>query len=679
VSEAQHEREGLPRFAHLGVLALILVVHLPLLGFGLVYDDGWTLRGNGFLRPGVFDLALLASPEAMARHVPDAFRPTLVVFDMLSYRALELDPLAHHALSIALHLGVCALLLRLLARLGVARPLQLAALALFGVLAIHAEVVAVVSFREDLLAAALGLAALLAALRACTRERWAGTLAWAGAGAGLLALACGAKLSAAPLPALLVLLAWLQPTPACARLRERPARLVVVLLALALGLALALAQNYVVAGPDGPYAAAHNPRIYATRVGLAPVLAASAQIHVAYLAQLVVPLGLSPEYVDFAARWTDPRTLGSLLVLIAVTLAALRLRRRVPLLALAWLAWLLLALPTSNLIGMPNMRADRFMYLPSVPIALLLAAAALELGRRFAREASDPMHVIPLALLILVQGSFGVAAARVYVSNTTLWRAAVKRAPTSARAQAMLGLDRLVAGRRPDRAIEPEVAALVREQCEHARELDPLDELPILCLAELAVAEQDWQAAHDHFVAASELAFDRKDRPLASAAQLALELPGDTPDMGPTRARELLARGLSAYPYSADLTAAAARIEHRLGNPEQALLLYRRARALRPDRWETAAWGVELALDLGETAAAHRTWWAEQHLLAGADAGTRDTLRRRLADARRPHPQSPPSLGLHPQSPPSLGLHPQSPPFSALQSFLSPGVFPDDP
>lgn len=659
MSHTDDEREGLPRFAHLGVLALILVVHLPLLGFGLVYDDGWTLRSNGFLRPGVFELGLLASPEAMARHVPDAFRPTLVVFDMLSYRALDLDPMAHHALSIALHLGVCALLLRLLARLGAARPLQLAAVALFGVMAIHAEVVAVVSFREDLLAAALGLAALLAGLRACSSERWTGTLAWAGAGAGLLALACGAKLSAAPLPALLVLLAWLQPTPACAVLRERPARLALVLFALALGIALALAQNVLVAGPEGPYGDA-NPRIYATRVGLAPVLAASAQIHVAYLAQLVVPLGLSPEYVDFAATWTDPRTLASLLVLIALTGAALQLRRRVPLLALAWLGWLALALPTSNLLGMPNMRADRFMYLPSLTIALLLAAAALALGRRLARTPGDPVLVLPLALLIFVQGSFGVAAARVYVSNTTLWRAAVKRAPESARAQSMLGLDRLLAGRRPDRAIDPEVAGLVREQCEHARELDPLDELPHLCLAELALAEQDWQTAHDHFVAASELAFDRKDRPLAAAAQLALELPGDE---GPARARELLSRGLSAYPYSADLVGAAARIEHRLGNPEQALLLYRRARTLRPDRWETAAWGVELALDLGETAAAHHTWWVEQDLLAGADAGTRDTLRRRLADARRP--AIPPAIP---------AAH-----FSALQSFLSPGVFPDEP
>ena len=53
-----------PRGRLLGVLGLIAVVHLPLLRFGMVYDDGWTLRSNGFLRPGHFDLGLLLSPEA---------------------------------------------------------------------------------------------------------------------------------------------------------------------------------------------------------------------------------------------------------------------------------------------------------------------------------------------------------------------------------------------------------------------------------------------------------------------------------------------------------------------------------------------------------------------------------------------------------------------------------------
>jgi tetratricopeptide (TPR) repeat protein len=173
-----------------------------------------------------------------------------------------------------------------------------------------------------------------------------------------------------------------------------------------------------------------------------------------------------------------------------------------------------------------------------------------------------------------------------------------------------------------------------------------------LCLAELAVAEQDWVSAYDHFTRAVDLAIDREDRPIASLAQLALDQPRVD---GRAQALDLLARGLSAYPYSPDLHTAAGRIHHRLGDPERAMALLRRARTLRPERWEPAAWGVELALDLGDAAAAHRTWWAEHDLLAGADPVTRDLLQRRLAEARR------------------------DPTFSPLQSFFSPGVFPDEP
>jgi hypothetical protein len=259
-----------------GVLGLIAVVHLPLLRFGFVYDDGWTLRSNGFLRPGQFDLALLFSPEAAARHVPDAFRPTLVVFDALSLRVLGLETWAHHGLSIVLHLSVCLLLARLLRRLGASDELTLASVACFGLLAIHAEAIAVISFREDLLAASLGLAALLAALRSIDATSTARAIAWGLAGMVLEALACGAKLSAAPLPALLLLLAWLRLGPARTR-----SRIVLAVALLGLGVALALAQSWVV-HQGSPYGA-DNPRIFAERVGLAPVLAASTQIHVGYL------------------------------------------------------------------------------------------------------------------------------------------------------------------------------------------------------------------------------------------------------------------------------------------------------------------------------------------------------------------------------------------------------------
>jgi tetratricopeptide (TPR) repeat protein len=657
-----------------GLLALLAVVHLPLLRFGLVYDDGWTLRSNGFLRSAHFELGLLFSPEAMARHIPDAFRPTLVVFDAASLRVLGLDPWAHHGLSIALHLGVCVALERVLRRLDVAEPLRLASVACFGLLAIHAEAVAVISFREDLLAALLMLAALLAALRSLDASTPSRAWAWASTAMLVQALACGAKLSAAPLPAIVLLLAWLRPNPACARLARDRMRLAAVVGLLGLGVVLALAQTWLVAG-GSPYGI-DNPRILAHRIGLAPVLAASVEIHVGYLQQILVPVGLSPEYVDRGASWLEPRNLVASALLLSLGIASLWMRKRWPLASFVVLAWMLACLPTSNLIGMPNMRADRFMYLPSMFACVGVAAGLLALGRRLATRAGggvdqpdDPvawptrpelLAALPLAAFVLVQGSFGAAEARVYVSNTTLWHEAARRAPDSARAQALLGLEQIATARQGER-ISDEVLAAAEQSCLHAEQLDPLYELPQLCLGSLAVAREDWVAAYEHHLRAVELSVDRNDRPIAALAQLSLDLPSDWFHAHPAQpdrrqlALDWIERGLRAYPYSPELHAAAGRVHHRLGEPERALELYRRARSLRPDRWETVAAGVELALDLGDAAAAHRTWWTDADLLRHADAATRTHLNRRLAATRA------------------------QPDFSLLHSLLDPGVFPDEP
>ncbi len=647
-----------------GVLGLIALVHLPLLRFGFIYDDGWTLRSNGFLRPGQFELALLFSPEAAARHVPDAFRPTLVVFDMLSLRALGLEAWAHHGLSIVLHLMVCVLLARLLRRLGAPDEFTLASVACFGLLAIHAEAVAVISFREDLLAAALGLAALLLALRSIAAPSRTLAIAW-GLGAALVeALACGAKLSAAPLPALLLLLAWLRPWSFAP---ERK-RLVLVLALLGLGVGLALAQTFLVHG-GSPYGA-DNPRIYAERVGLSPVLAAATQIHVGYLQQMLAPLNLSPEYVDRGASWSAPATLLASATLLGLALAALlpSVRRRWPLASFAVLGWLLLCVPTSNLVGLPNMRADRFMYLPSVTICIGAAAGLLALGKAKPMVITDERgeaqsnHWLPLIAFVLIQGSLGMAAARVYVSNTTLWHTALERAPDSARAHALLGLERVGEAQRGEH-LAPEVAEAAERSCKRAEQLDPLYELPQLCLGALAIAREQWPLAYEHQARAIELSVDRNDRPIAALAQITLDLPSEYlaahPEIGDRHehAIALLDRGLRVYPYSPELHAAAARVHHRLGHRDRALELYRRARSLRPDRWETVAGGLELALDLGDAAAAHRTWWAEAELLERANPATRTRLVRRLATARtQPEPG-----------------------FSLLLSLLNPGVFPDEP
>lgn len=666
-----------PRLALAVVLALAALVYLPTLRFALVYDDGWVLITNGFLREP--DLGLLFSPEGAAQHVPDVFRPTSVLFDLATYELFGLDPLAHHATSVLLHLSVCALAYAFVRTLGLGRPVALAGTALFGVMGIHAEVVSLVSYREDMLALGLALVAACAASLALRpphlraggpRLRAASPATLALVAATCMVLAVGAKASIALVPVAWWLLEATagertrtpEPTPS----KGRAALPMACMLSAAV--ALALAQRFAVFGQLSPYVetgAGFDPAVLASRPGVAPsqVLAASVQIQLLYLLQALLPVGLSPEYTDFTATWTAPATLLALMGWLAIAAAAVLAWRRGHRLGVAALStFALLALPTANLVGMPNMRADRFAYASSLPLAFVFAALALFFGKRLATR-NQAWALGPLVLLLVVQGSLAIAASSAFVSNRTLWASAVRRAPQSARARAMFGLMRLsVAGQRLE--ADPEVAQRVRDDCARAEALDPLEVHAQICFARLEAGLGRWSAAKARFVRALELGPRRQGPWLAALAEAEIaqfdDLAAKRIQSGAPAAVEELPRAERAalersdqwlqrasrdYPFLAEIELVRARLAQRRGDAHQARIALGRARTLRPERWETVLALVELQLDLGHVPGAYATWRQGATVLAGADPIARDQMLRRLRDAQR--------LGLRPDPPPA--------------------------
>jgi tetratricopeptide (TPR) repeat protein len=620
-----------PRLLRVGVLVLAALVFLPTLGFGFVYDDHWTLLGNGFLRCPE-DLGVLFDRRAVELHVPDPARPVAVVFDMLTYQLLGAHAHWHHAVSIALHVLVCALLWSWLVRLEVPLAFVVGATATFAVLGIHAEAVAVVSYREDLLAAALGLAACLAGERALSRSAGA---RWLVLAALVQALACAAKTSAVPLP-----LVWL----AAHRLlpwRAWPGRRAwIVGAALGLGTLVVLAHQGLVLGELSPYA--DDTGIHAAGWDTSGVLAWSVQIHLGYVQQMLVPLGLSPEYVDRTAAWSDPATLlgaaglGLALAWAVVTAA----RGRDSLAAFVVIAIVLLWLPTANLVPMPNMRADRFAYLASVPVCIGLGALLVEIGSRL--PGPPLVRAAPLVAMIVVQGGLLQAGTTAYKSDARLWEIALLRAPDSARAHALLG-ELVVATLRGDetRAADPSLLARAHGHCRRALALGQKDALPHLCAARLADHEKRWADAERHFEAALARARAREDRILVALASVTLDAPGRPYADRKARALAFVDRGLREFPYAAEVAASGGRIMHRLGDPAGALELYARASKLRPERWDVVLWGLELALDLGHSSAARAIWESAEDLLPDADPREVDAARRRLLDAQRLFPSPP--------------------------------------
>lgn len=620
-----------PRVLLLGVLLLSAIVYLPTLTFDFVYDDHWTILANGFLRrPG--DLPLLLGPEAHAANVPDAFRPTLVVFDMASYQLLGIDPWPHHAASVLLHVGVVALVAAWLRGLRAPPALWASSAALFGAMAIHAEAVTVVSFHEDLLAGALGLAALVLADRSGLASRWSTTGLLALASSGLALLAAGAKLNAVAMVGLWALARALAPWGRPLVRRDLPAAL-----GLVLGMGLALAHQWSIHGGPSPYAEG-DPRLALTRYGTSAVLARSVQIHVAYVQQMLVPFGLSPEYVERPDAWSSPAALASAAALFGLLVVGLwaAWRRRAPVLALAVLGAMGLALPTSNLWPMPNLRADRLMYVPSIAVAVGLAAALVALGRAWARPAAAKAFraVVPLVVVLILQGALAQGASTSYRSDTRLWDTALRHAPASARAHAVRG-ELYVAQMGDDPTPDPRLVARASAHCRVAQWLDPEQALSWLCEARLAAAQRDWPRAYDGLRRALAAGMPRRDRVLASLASVALDHPDHPYDLRMAEARELADRAVREYPYSALAHATAAGIHHRLGDAARARELYARASELRPERWDVVLAGVELELDLGHASAARAAWAAHEDLLEAADPARRDHVRRRLTDAER--------------------------------------------
>jgi tetratricopeptide (TPR) repeat protein len=632
----------------LGVLAVVGLVFLPSLFFGFVYDDHWTLVGNGFLRSPE-DLGLLLRAEAVERNVPDAFRPTLVLFDLATYQLFGTRPLPHHALSIGLYLCICVLLERWLFGLGAPVAVRITTVGLWGVLAIHAEVVAVVSYREDLLAALFGLGALVLADRALESSRPRAVLLSLAAGAAMLA-ATGAKLSAAPLPLVWLLARLLSPwtrVPLAPRSSScaRRGRTWLVAVVLVLGVAAVMLHRLSLYGDLSPYEGEHDPHLHAHRIGTSSVLAASAQIHLGYLAQMLTGAGLSPEYVDFGAAWSDPATMlatASLVGLLAYGLFGALTRRR-PVAALAILGAFVLAIPTSNAIPMPNMRADRFMLLPSVPVVLGVATMALALGHRLAARTRRPAWTFaPVIGFAIVQGALAQAATTVYRSDSRLWEIARRRAPHSARAQAISG-EILIARMQGSEALaaDPAIRARASAHCANAVRIDPLYDVAHLCRARLAALDRRWLEATGHFTRALELVPRREDRVLVALASVTLDRPDLSYPQRVERAFAYLDRALREYPYVAEVAAAAARIEHRLGRPQRAASHLRRASKLHPERWDLVLAGLELLLDIGHASAARRAHDEAEDLLREAAPSRREAFLRRLSDAERLFDPSP--------------------------------------
>jgi tetratricopeptide (TPR) repeat protein len=377
----------------------------------------------------------------------------------MDYAVWGMNPAGYHLTSLLLHAATAGALYavarRLLERAGAAgaaaRWGAVAAALAFALHPLRVESVAWVTERRDVLSGLLFVLTILAYLRAADaaagrRRRWLGLAV------ALYALALLSKAVVMTLPAVLVVLdvyplrrlgpswrSWTSPAARPVWVETLP----FALLGLA-GAAIALAVALTHAAADvAPLA----------RYGIATRVAFAAFSLAFYLLKTVAPLGLSPLYeMPVAPGALHPPFVLSAVAVVVITLVLWRLRRRWPAGLAAWVVYGILLAPMSGLVQAGNqLVADRYSYLPSLPLALLLGGGVAALVR--AREGHvlrPPVRRAALAVAALGLAGLAVLSAvqvQVWRDTETLFRHALDLDPRCANCLNQLGIVESLRGR----------------------------------------------------------------------------------------------------------------------------------------------------------------------------------------------------------------------------------------
>jgi tetratricopeptide (TPR) repeat protein len=170
-----------------------------------------------------------------------------------------------------------------------------------------------------------------------------------------------------------------------------------------------------------------------------------------YPRKLVWPTKLSPYYpLRIGISLGQPLAFASALCVGVVTVLSVRYRRRTPVLAASWGAYVMFVLPVSGLLQTGGEAvANRYAYLAMLPLLLLASAATIWLWRRGATAS----RVALACLLVCDLGSFGLRARSqipVWRNDETLWRAVLVQFPNSGMANGMVAAALLRQNRIPE-------------------------------------------------------------------------------------------------------------------------------------------------------------------------------------------------------------------------------------
>jgi Flp pilus assembly protein TadD len=407
-----------------GLLLLVLGTYLPVGDFDFVnYDDPLYVAANphvtaGWSADGVrwaFTTLERANWQPLTWLSLMADRPPLGPGEDTPLRHVPAGP--YHWTNVLLHLASSLILFGLLKRItGASGPSALAAF-LFAMHPQHVESVAWVAERKDVLCALFWMLALWSYVSYVRRPKTGTYLLTL----LLYCLGLMAKPMVITLPLVFLLLdVWpLERFPiTAAGGRGKLARKLVLEKLPFFALALAMSVTTYVAQQRGGAVRTFEESPLGSRLGNALISGA------VYVGKTLWPTRLAVFY-PLPAKQPVWQVMAAGLVLAGITVLALRFVRTRPYLAVGWFWYLITILPVIGIVQVGTQaRADRYTYLPSIGLSLMLAWSGADAWRRWPKARPAMAGLCGVACVALV--ALTARQIAYWENSVTLFRHAIE-------------------------------------------------------------------------------------------------------------------------------------------------------------------------------------------------------------------------------------------------------------
>jgi protein O-mannosyl-transferase len=449
----------------LGLSAATFVAYSYVLKCGFVQiDDPSYVFENPMVQGG---LTLRGVDWAMTALTSANWHPLTWISLMLDRQIYGIGPMGYHLTNLLLHIANTVLLLLVLTLMTKSLWKSAVVAALFALHPLHVESVAWISERKDVLSTFFWMLTMLAYWRYSRRPGIGGYALVV----VLLALGLTAKPMLVSLPLMLLLMDW---WPLGRFKGGSPWKLILekvplILLTAASSVVTMIAQRH------------GSAIIGLEELPLVPRLGNAVFAYTEYLAKVVWPAGLSFFYTP-THMISASQAMLLLLVLILISLVAMRLGKRRPYLAVGWLWYVITLVPVIGIVQVgAQCMADRYTYVPLIGIFIMLAwgvpgsMGAWGYGRMGAQDSHTPRRPhshtsLFAAVSLIVVAALGMCTARqvgYWRDDESLCGHAVRIDPMNFIAYDMLGAGLAKQGRLAE-AVDQFEAAL-RIQPRHAQ------------------------------------------------------------------------------------------------------------------------------------------------------------------------------------------------------------------